>query len=114
MTETLAGLIDQTAARLAEKEAILFLRKGRQESRITYASLRRISGLVADALMAMGLKKGERAILLMPKSLEAVILHLGLQRIGAISVILNPGFKRDEVDYFLKDTDARIVITGRK
>lgn len=114
MTETLAGLIDQTAARLAEKEAILFLRKGRPESRVTYASLRQISGRVANGLMAMGLKKGERAILLMPKSLEAVILHLGLQRIGAISVILNPGFKKDEIDYFLRDTDARIVITGKK
>ena len=114
MTETLADLIDQTALRLGQKKAILFLRKGRQESQITYGSLRQISSRVANALIEMGLKKGERAILLMPKSIEEVILHLGVQKAGAISVILNPGFKKDELDYFLRDTDAKIVIVGKK
>jgi len=114
MTETLADLIDRTALQSGEKKAILFLRKGRLESQITYASLRRISSRVADALMGMGLKKGDRAILLMPKGLEEVVLHLGVQRIGAISVILNPGLKKDEIEYFLQDTDAKIVIVGKK
>ncbi len=114
MTETLADLIDQTALRLGQKKAILFLKKGEQESQITYGSLRQISSRVANALIEMGLKKGERAILLMPKSIEEVILHLGVQKVGAISVILNPGFKKDEIDYFLRDTDAKIVIVGKK
>jgi len=114
MTETLADLIDQTALRLGQKKAILFLKKGRQEGQITFGSLRQISSRVANALIEMGLKKGERAILLMPKSIEEVILHLGVQKAGAISVILNPGFKKDELDYFLRDTDAKIVIVGKK
>jgi malonyl-CoA/methylmalonyl-CoA synthetase len=29
-------------------------------------------------------------------------------------VILNPGFKKDEMDYFLKDTDSQVVIVGKK
>jgi malonyl-CoA/methylmalonyl-CoA synthetase len=62
----------------------------------------------------MGLKKGERVILFMPKSMEQVVFYLGVQKVGAISVILNPGFKKDEMDYFLKDTDARMVIVGKK
>ena len=114
MTETLADLIDQTALRLGQKKAILFLKKGKQESQITYESLRQISSRVANALIEMGLKKGERVILLMPKSIEEVLLHLGVQKAGAISVILNPGFKKDELDYFLRDTDAKIVIVGKK
>jgi malonyl-CoA/methylmalonyl-CoA synthetase len=114
MDETLAHLIDQTALRLGEKKAILFMRKGRLESQITYSSLQRISDRVAHGLMKMGFKKGERAILLMPKSIEQVAIHLGVQKVGAISVILNPGFKKDEIGYFLKDTDAKIVIVGEK
>ena len=114
MNETLAYLIDQTALRLGGKKAILFVKKGRLESQITYSSLQQISSCVANALIEMGLKKGERVILLMPKSIELVILHLGVQKVGAISVILNPGFKRDEMDYFLRDTDAKIVIVGKK
>jgi len=114
MNETLAHLFEQTALRLGGKKAILFLRKGRLESQMTYSSLQQISNRVANALIEMGLKKGERVILFMPKSVEEAVFHLGVQKMGAISVILNPGFKKDEMDYLLKDTDAKIVIVGKK
>jgi len=114
MFETLANLFDQTALRLGEKEAILFVKKGRLESRITYSSLKEISDRVTNGLMEMGLKKGDRVILFMPKSIEQVVIHIGIQKVGAISVMLNPGFKRDEMDYFLKDTDAKMAIVGKR
>jgi len=107
MIETLSSLFDQTAIRLGQKEAILFLKKGRIESRITYSSLKKISDRIASGLKEMGLEKGDRIILYMPKSVEAVVIHVGIQKAGGISVILNPGFKKDELAYFLKDTDAR-------
>jgi len=114
MTDTLSSLIDQTTLQWPGKEALLFIRRGKLESRITYASLKVISDRVANGLKEMGLKKGEAVVLFMPKSIEAVLLHLGIQKAGAISVILNPGFKKDEIDYFLKDTGAKIVVTGKK
>ena len=114
MTETLISLIDQTASRQGQKEAILFLKKGNMESRVTYASLKKISDRVAGGLKEMGLEKGDRVILYMPKSVEAVMIHLGIQKTGGVSVVLNPGFKRDEVAYFLKDTDAKVIVVGKK
>jgi len=63
--------------------------------------------------MKMGLVRGERAILFMPKSIDQVVLHLGIQKAGAISVPLNPGFKKEEMEYFLKDTDSKMVIVGK-
>jgi len=112
--ETLSSVIDQTALQLGQKEAILFVKKGRPDSRVTYSSLKDISDRVACGLKEMGLEKGDRVILSMPKSIEAVALHLGVQKAGAISVILNPGFKKDEMAYFLKDTDAKIIVVGKK
>lgn len=114
MVETFTHLFDQTALRLDGKKAIHFLRKGKLESQITYSSLQQISNRVANGLIEMGLRKGDRAILFMPKSMEQVVFHLGVQKVGAISVILNPGFKRDEMNYFLEDTDAKILIVGKK
>jgi malonyl-CoA/methylmalonyl-CoA synthetase len=112
--ETLAHLFNQTALRVGSKEGILFVRRGRLESQITYSRLRQISNRAARGLMEMGLKKGDRVILFMPKCVEQVLLHLGIQKVGAISVILNPGFKRDEIEYFIKDSDACLIIVGRK
>jgi malonyl-CoA/methylmalonyl-CoA synthetase len=96
------------------KDGILFLRRGRLESRITYASLKQASDRVAGGLVETGLKRGERVVLFMPKSVGQAVIHLGIQKVGAISVILNPGFKRDEMEYFIKDSDATLVIVGRK
>jgi acyl-coenzyme A synthetase/AMP-(fatty) acid ligase len=79
MNETLAHLFDQTALRLKEKKAILFLRKRRLESQMTYSSLQIISNRVANGLKEMRLQKGERAIFFMQKSIEQVLFHLGVQ-----------------------------------
>src|SRR4030066_2152134 len=114
MVETLSYLFNQTALRLGKKEALLFLRKGKIESLTTYSSLQQISNRAANVLIEIGLKKGERVILFMPKSMEQVVFHLAIQKVGAISVILNPGFKKDEMGYFLKDTDAKMVVVGKK
>lgn len=113
MTETLPNLIDLASRRLKDKDAILFLRKGTLESRLTYASLHQLSNRVARGLKGLGLNSGERAILFMPKSVELVLLHLGVLKAGAISVILNPAFKREEMAYFLDDTDAKVVAVGK-
>jgi malonyl-CoA/methylmalonyl-CoA synthetase len=114
MDETLIRLFNETFIRLGRKDAILFIRRGRLESRISYSQLHQISNRVARGLVDIGFKKGERVILLMPKSIEQVILHLGVQKVGGISVILNPGFKKDEMDFYLRDTGAEIVFVGKK
>ncbi len=113
MAETLSSFFDQAAIGQGKKEAILFLRKGNLESRITYSFLKTVSDRVAGGLREMGLEKGDRVILYVPKSVEAVMMHLGIQKAGGVSVILNPGFKKDEVAYFLKDSDAKIVVVGK-
>lgn len=113
MIEILSTLFDQTALRLRDKMAILFFRKGKIESRITYLSLKQASARVANGLKGMGLEKGERVILFMPKCVELVIFHLAIQKIGAISVILNPGFKKEELEYFIKDSDPKLIISGK-
>ena len=114
MVETLAYLFDQTASRLAGKESNSFLAKRKLGKSDDDSSLRRASSRVAHGLTEMGVQKGDRVILFMPKSMEQVIVHIAIQKVGAISVILNPGFKKDEMEYFLEDTDAKIVFAGKK
>jgi malonyl-CoA/methylmalonyl-CoA synthetase len=67
---------------------------------------------MANALLEMGVGKGDRVILYLPKSLGSIMVHLALQKIGAIAVPLNPGFKRSEMDYLCEDTEAKLVVAG--
>jgi len=97
---------------LGEKKTITFLRDGAVETEISYRELNRDSNRMANTFLDLGVKKGDRAILYLPKSLGFVVAHLALQKIGAIGVPLNPGFKKSEMVYLLEDTDPKLVLSG--
>ena len=102
-----------TASFLKQKKrkAVTFLRDGEIESEISYLQLHQDSNRVARAFQELGVAKTDRVILCIQKSLIFVIAHLALQKIGAITVPLNPGFKKSEMDYLLQDADAQLILS---
>ncbi|RLB78485.1 MAG: malonyl-CoA synthase [Deltaproteobacteria bacterium] len=98
--------------RHAGKKAIAFYRDGTKDAELTYRQIDQESNRATQGLMRMGIKKGDRVILFMPKSLFFVITYIALQKIGAISVPLNPRFKKAEMEYFIKDVDPKLIVCG--
>jgi malonyl-CoA/methylmalonyl-CoA synthetase len=97
-----------------EKTAISFLRGGMVETEVSYGDLDQDSSRMANTFVDRGVTKGDRVILYLPKSLGFVVAHLALQKIGAIGVPLNPGFKKSEMAYLLEDTGAKLVLSGSR
>lgn len=95
-----------------EKKAINFLREGMVETEISYKELDQDSNRMANSFLDKGVTKGDRVVLFLPKSLSFVVAHLAIQKIGAIGVPLNPGFKQSEMEYLLGDTQAKLVLSG--
>jgi len=95
-----------------EKPAITFFRDGAVETELTYGELDRDSNRMANALRGLGVKKGDRVILFLPKSLFFTVAHLALQKMGAVGIPLNPGFKKSEMEYLVHDAEARLALTG--
>jgi malonyl-CoA/methylmalonyl-CoA synthetase len=93
-----------------KKKAITFLRAGEIETEISYLQLHRDSNRMARTFQDLGVEKTDRVILCIQKSLTFVTAHLALQKIGAISVPLNPGFKKSELDYLLHDADPKLIL----
>ncbi|MFH1481421.1 MAG: AMP-binding protein, partial [Pseudomonadota bacterium] len=104
-------LMEATSAH-GEKTAISFFRGGTLETEISYGTLHKDSNRMANRFRASGVKKGDRVILFLQKSLTFVVAHMAIQKIGAISVPLNPGFKKSEMTYFIRDADARVIVSG--
>lgn len=94
-----------------EKPAITFLRDGKVETKISYLKLNQDINRMANLFLARRIKKGNRVILLIQKSLIFVVAHLALQRIGAITVPLNTGFKKSELQYLLNDAEASLILS---
>lgn len=95
-----------------DKTAITFLKDGEIDAEISYIKLHEDSNRLANMYLKLGVKKGDRIVFFIPKSLLHVCAHIAVQKIGAIAVHLNPGFKQSEMKYLLKDSAPKIVFCG--
>ena len=109
--KTLKDCFTDSALAWGDKKAITFLREGSIETEISYLELNLDSNRMANTFLDLAVAKGDRVILFLRKSLISVIAHTALQKIGAIAVPLNPGFKKSELDYLLADARAKLVLS---
>jgi acyl-CoA synthetase (AMP-forming)/AMP-acid ligase II len=77
--------------------------------RLTFAQLWERAARVAGGLRAVGLRRGSRAAILLPNSVDWVLAFWGAQLAGAVAVPVNTRFTGHEVDYVLSDSGAEHV-----
>lgn len=75
----------------------------------TYAQVEAGAGLLAAALVAKGVGRGDRVAHVATNSDVAVVLFLALARIGAVFVPMNPALTDDELRYQLDHSEASAV-----
>jgi len=98
--------LDETAKKHPDKVALVFYGK-----EITYKELKELSDRFAHALQDLGIQKGDRVIFLLPDCPQFPIGFLGTIKAGAIPVPLNPLYTGEELRYFFKDLEPRVVVT---
>jgi malonyl-CoA/methylmalonyl-CoA synthetase len=70
------------------------------------------SNRAANLFLDMGIEKGDRIILCLPKGLSFIIAYLAILKINAISVPLNPEYTKNELKYLIQDSRAKIAVVG--
>ena len=110
--ETFRDAFKHSFLKRGQKKAIVFLRDGEIDTVLSYAELLREIEQMTGALKEWGVEKGDRVVFFIPKCLFFVVAHLALQDLGAISVPLNPGFKKSEMEYLITDADPKLVVLG--
>ena len=78
---------------------------------VSYAELEAGAAQVAGHLVASGVAPGDRVGLQAEKSVEAVMIYLGVLKAGAVFLPLNTAYTRAEVDYFVHDAQPRVFVT---
>ena len=79
---------------------------------LTYAELQREVKRAANALEALGVRKGDRVAIYLPMIPEAVIAMLACARIGALHSVVFGGFSADALRSRIDDAEAKLVITA--
>ena len=105
----LKQILEITTGEVPQKTAIVL---GSQ--RVTYRELSEASNRIANALIGLGLGKDDHIAILMSHSPEWVINYFGVIKAGGVAVLLSSRLKAPELDSFLRDSDARILITEKE
>ncbi len=79
---------------------------------LTYGELHREVVRMANALKAMGVKKGDRVTIYMPMILEGAAAMLACARIGAIHSVVFGGFSPEALAGRIEDCGSRFVVTA--
>ena len=79
---------------------------------ITYAKLKDEVSKAANALIEIGIKKGDRVAIYLPMIPEATIAMLACARIGAIHSVVFGGFSAEALRSRIADASAKLVITA--
>jgi fatty-acyl-CoA synthase len=107
--ETIGDLFDQIAARFPANEALVCRQQG---LRYTYAQLKAEVDRLAGALIALGLRKGERIGIWAPNRAEWAITQFATAKIGAILVNINPAYRLTELEYALNQSGCTALVTA--
>jgi long-chain acyl-CoA synthetase len=103
--KSVGQLFDEATERDPQRAAVVFY--GRS---ISYGALREATDRLANALAAIGIRKGDRIALYLLNSPQFIIAYFAALKCGAIVTPISPVYTSHEVRHQIQDSGARAVI----
>ncbi len=103
---TTPEFMEITAEKFGKRIALNFMGK-----MISYKELNELCNRFANALIDIGVKKGDRVALMLPNLPQMVIGYYGTWRAGAVPVPNNPLYTDRELEYQFNDCGAEYLVT---
>ena len=94
------------------KAAYIWVGEGGEEKIITFEGLYRRVNNLSNALINLGIEKGDKILIYLPMILEAPVAMLAAARIGAVFSFVFAGFGASAISERINDAKAKIVITA--
>ena len=104
--------IDRHLGARGDKVAIRFERDGGGSETLSYKQLHAEVCKLANGLKSLGIVKGDRVVIYMPHTPQAVVAMQACARIGATHSVVFGGFSAGALRDRIEDTQAKLVITA--
>ena len=108
--ETIGANFDRIVASYPERDAVVVRH---QDVRWTYAEFGARVDRVARALVAIGLRPGDRLGIWAPNCAEWLLVQYASAKAGVILVNVNPAYRTSELEFVLKQSGCRVLISAR-
>ncbi|NCF37537.1 MAG: AMP-binding protein [Gammaproteobacteria bacterium] len=94
----------------AERVAVYYENAAGERSSYRFGELKQLSDRLANALRGAGIERGDRVAIVLPQTIETVIAHLAIHKLGAVSLPLAILFGPEALEFRLRDSGARAAI----
>jgi amino acid adenylation domain-containing protein len=101
--------LEQSARRLPDKVCLIC-----SGQRLTYGQIDDQANRLAKALWEHGLRRGDRAVILLPNCVEAVVAIFAVLKSNGTFVVVNPSTKGQKLEYLLNNCQAHTLITDAR
>jgi fatty-acyl-CoA synthase len=105
-SRTLGELLDEMARTRPHADAVVF-----RDERLTYAELRARADDLARALLAVGVRKGDRVAILLPNRPEWLVAAFAIGKVGAITVGISTFSAPPEIAWTIEHCRPSAIIT---
>lgn len=106
---TIGDKFDQIVAEYPDNDALIVLH---QDIHWCYRQLQEEVNRCARALLAIGVKPGDRVAIWAPNCSEWTLTQFATAKVGAILVNINPAYRTHELEYALNQSGARFLVTA--
>jgi long-chain acyl-CoA synthetase len=114
MKRTIATMFQDMASRAADRPALLHKQNGAYVP-LTWRQYRQQVEHMANWLMSVGLKAGDRVALLCDTRYEWVIADMAMHHAALVNVPIYPTLAAKQAAYILQDSGAKaVIVSGRK
>ena len=107
--ETIGECLNRAAERFGERDALVVRH---QDVRWSYAQLNTEVDRLARGLLAAGIEVGDRVGIWAPNCAEWVLAQFATAKVGAILVNVNPAYRTSELEYALRQSGMRMLISA--
>ncbi len=103
-------LVDALAEKDPEKLAMLHISRDKTERRFTFKDLKKASNQCANYFKSLGIKKGDRVMLVLKRHYQFWFAMLGLNKLGAIAIPATNQLQEHDFSYRFKAAGVKAII----
>ena len=103
-------LVDKLAEREPDKLAMLHIDKDKVERRLTFTDMKKASAQCANYFASLGIKKGDRVMLVLKRHYQFWFAILGLNKLGAIAIPAVNQLQEHDFEYRFKSAGVNTVV----
>ncbi len=103
-------IVDGIAEKHPEKLAMLHLDKHKNERKFTFNDIKRASNQVANYFTSMGIKRGDKVMLVLKRHYQFWFCMVALHKIGAIAIPATNQLKEHDFEYRYNSAGVKAIV----